>query len=84
MCFISHAVKPLDRLGKDLVPCVCGEEGKHCTCVTCPKLPVITGVTCSLFTTVSSVQLTPFGGRCWVRVEERPGETGKAYSMLLL
>lgn len=84
MCFISHAVKPLDWLSKDLAPCVCREVGRHCACMTCPKLPVITTVTCILFTTVSSVQLTPFGGRCWVRVEETSGESGKVHSLLLL
>lgn len=84
MCFISHAVKPLNWLSKDLVPCVWGEAGKHCARMTCPKLPVITSVTCILFTNVSFVQLTPFGGRCEARVEESPGEAGKAYSPLLL
>lgn len=77
MCFISHA-------RQKLVPCVCREAGKHCARMTCPKLSVITSVTWVLFTAVSSVQLTPFGGRCWVRVEETPGETGKAHSLLLL
>lgn len=52
--------------------------------MTCPELTVITSVTFALLTTVVSVQLAGFGGRCLVRVEERLGETGQACSLLPL